>query len=252
MEPVTYALRRCGVCGRLAIGRRRRPGLPYLRGMATTLTVVLSSGGRSPRWLTSANPGRAGSAVVGPRDHRRAHDKRPRRRCLLLASVLYGIWMAGQAFRLIRACGFCGPMVATCWARRTQPGRRRPTALLCTHFARRIHRCALQLTTVAGTRASVSQLTPCRCERPLHAGKSAPGSRSLPKLGACRSAAITDTAKRPAARPPPPSCPMRRRVLAYHRRDNMPGQIGHNKAPWTIRQDHPGGKAPALGTHHET
>ena len=85
-------------------------------GMETTLTVVLSSGGRSPRWLTSANPGRAGSAVVGSRDHRRAHDKRPRRRCLLLAAVLYGTWMAGQAFRLIRACGFCGPMAATCCA----------------------------------------------------------------------------------------------------------------------------------------
>jgi len=57
MEPETYALRKCGVCGRPAIGRRRRPGRPYLRGMETTLTVVLPSGGRSPRWLTSAIPG---------------------------------------------------------------------------------------------------------------------------------------------------------------------------------------------------
>jgi hypothetical protein len=31
-----------------------------------------------------------------------------------------------------------------------------------------------------------------------------------------------------------------------------PGNPGYDKAPWTIRQDHPGGKAPALGTHHET
>ena len=29
--------------------------------METTLTAVLPSGGRSPRWLTSANPGWAGS-----------------------------------------------------------------------------------------------------------------------------------------------------------------------------------------------
>jgi hypothetical protein len=35
-------------------------------------------------------------------------------------------------------------------------------------------------------------------------------------------------------------------------KDNFPGQPGHEKAPWTIGQDHPGGKAPALGTHYET
>ena len=142
MEPETYALRRCGVCGRLAIGRRRRPGRPYLRGIETTLTVVLSSGGRSPRWLTSANPGRAGSAVIGSRDHRRAHDKRPRPRCLLLAAVLCGTWMAGQAFRLIRAADSAGRWPLPAAPRRTQPRRRRPTALLCTHFPRRIHRRA--------------------------------------------------------------------------------------------------------------
>src|ERR1035441_7787472 len=40
-----------------------------------------------------------------------------------------------------------------------------------------------------------------------------------------------------------------------------PGKPGHDKAPWTIRQDHPGGKDPATGptmqpntvnTHHQT
>ena len=56
-------------------------------------------------------------------------------------------------------------------------------------------------------------------------GKPAPGSRSPPKSGARRSAAIPGTARGPAARPPPPSCPMRPGVLAYHRRDNVPGQI---------------------------
>jgi excisionase family DNA binding protein len=43
--------------------------------------------------------------------------------------------------------------------------------------------------------------------------------------------------------------------------DRFRGNPGHDKAPWTIRQDHPGGKAPALGpitkpntqnTHHHT
>ena len=29
-----------------------------------------------------------------------------------------------------------------------------------------------------------------------------------------------------------------------------PGKPGHEKAPWTIRQDHPGGKDPATGPQH--
>jgi hypothetical protein len=33
-------------------------------------------------------------------------------------------------------------------------------------------------------------------------------------------------------------------------RQHQPGRSGHSKAPWTIRQDHPGGKAPAMRTHH--
>ena len=76
-----------------------------------------------------------------------------------------------------------------------------------------------------GARASVSRLTPYRCAGPGMRGKPAPGSRYRPKMGARRSAAICGTAKRPVAPPPPPSCPIRRGVLAYHRRDNVPGQI---------------------------
>ncbi len=52
------------------------------------------------------------------------------------------------------------------------------------------------------------------------------------------------------------SCPMLSGEPAYDCASvikvTFPGETGHDKAPWTIRQDHPGGKAPALGTHHET
>ena len=72
-----------------------------------------------------------------------------------------------------------------------------------------------------------------------------------PRMRIRRAAAI-----RPAGRPPPTSCPMLSGDPAYDcasvTKDRFPGESGHAKAPWTIRQDHPGGKAPALGTHHET
>jgi hypothetical protein len=226
MEPETYALRKCGVCGRLAIGRRRRHGQPFLRRIEITLTVVLSSGGRSPRWLTSANPG-AGRLRSGRlreiTDERTISDFAVGaccpRRCPL--------WHQDgrPELRIIRACGSADRWPLPAAPRRTQPNRRRPTALFCTHFARRIHRRALQLTAVTGTRASVPQSTRTAVQGPCMRGKSAPGSRSLPKFGACRSAAITGTARGPVARPARPSRPMCLSGLAYHRRDNMTGQI---------------------------
>src|SRR5215468_3504682 len=94
-------------------------------------------------------------------------------------------------------------------------------------------------------------------------GKPAPGSRSPPRTTARRSAAIYRGSDRPRKHPAPPSCPMLPDVVAYHRRDKSArAKPGINKAPWTIRQDHPGGKAPATGTpamqpntannHHDT
>jgi hypothetical protein len=71
--------------------------------------------------------------------------------------------------------------------------------------------------------ASVSRLTPYHWARVLQAGQA--GSHFLLRMRAGRSAAIPGTAGRPAARRLPPSCPMRRGVLAYHRRDNVTGQI---------------------------
>jgi hypothetical protein len=60
---------------------------------------------------------------------------------------------------------------------------------------------------------------------PCMRGKPASGPRSPPRMGARRSAAIYGDSERPGERPPPPSCPMCLSGLAYHRRDNLPGQI---------------------------
>ena len=66
-----------------------------------------------------------------------------------------------------------------------------------------------------------------------------------PRMRTCRAAAI-----RPTRRPHLPRCPMLSGDPAYVcasvTKDRFPGETGHEKAPWTIRQDHPGGKAPAL------
>ena len=79
-------------------------------------------------------------------------------------------------------------------------------------------------------------------------GKPAPGSRSPPRIGARRSAAMYGCSERPGERPPTSSCPMRRASWRTIAVTICPGKSGQNKAPWTIRQDHPGGKAPATGT----
>jgi len=93
-------------------------------------------------------------------------------------------------------------------------------------------------------RVSVSRLTLYHRATALHARQA--GSRP-PLTAEDRRAQISGDLRaqqRPRERPPPPSCPMLPGLVAYHRRDNLPGQNpGANKAPWTIRQDHPGGKA---------
>ena len=67
-------------------------------GMETTLTVVLSSGGRSPRWLTSANPGRPAPQWSAREitDERTISDFVAGACCSRRCS--YGTWMAGQNF----------------------------------------------------------------------------------------------------------------------------------------------------------
>ena len=72
---------------------------------------------------------------------------------------------------------------------------------------------------------SMFRLTLYHGARALHARQA--GSR-LPLTaqdGARRSAAMYGCSDRPRERPPRPSCPMLPDVVAYHRRDNLPGQI---------------------------
>ena len=73
--------------------------------------------------------------------------------------------------------------------------------------------------------ASVSRLTPYHWARVLQAGQA--GSRLPLPAEDARPQISRDTGYRetPGGTSAPPSCPMRRGVLAYHRRDNVPGQI---------------------------
>ena len=72
---------------------------------------------------------------------------------------------------------------------------------------------------------SMFRLTLYHGARALHARQAGSRSRSPPGTGACRSAAMYGCSDRPRERPPRPSCPMLPDVVAYHRRDNLPGQI---------------------------
>jgi hypothetical protein len=85
----------------------------------------------------------------------------------------------------------------------------------------------------------------------MRAKATVPGPHCQPRMRTRRAAAI-----RPPDRPPPASCPMLPGESTYDyasvTNGNSRVKPGTKKAPWTIRQDHPGGKAPALGTHHET
>ena len=92
------------------------------------------------------------------------------------------------------------------------------------NFGRRIRRCAGQLAVLAGP-VSVSRLTLHHGATALHARQADSRIPLTPKIGARRSAAIYGHSERPGERPPPPSCPMCYGGLAYHRRDNLPGQI---------------------------
>ena len=209
-----------------AAGCSRSPTAATPPGMGTTLTAMLFSGGRAAL-AHSATPAsfqlRCGQL---PPDHRGPYDRQP---CLGRRLARAGARTApGRQARpsgRYRPTGPAGRWPLPAVLRRTQPGHRRPTAPECTHFACRIRRRAGQLAALAADRASVSRLTPYRCEGPCMRGKPAPGSHCLLRMRSCRSASIYGTARRPAARPPPPSCPMRLGVLAYHRRDNVPGQI---------------------------
>ena len=147
---------------------------------------------------------------------------------------------ADRAVQLIRGSG---PTAAACCARRTQPGPRRPTAQLCTNF--RAPRPP------ASRPAGRPSRGPDQCvpvdPAPLgeHRQCGQADSRSSARRGcAGRSAAAPGTVIRPATRPPPRSCPMRLSVLAYHRRDNVPGQIRAQIGPLDHPPRSPRGQGP--------
>ena len=179
-----------------------------------------------PRCPPSATPARSGSPGPTPPEHRGPYDRQTSsRRRLARAGARTAPGRQAGPFGRYWPAGLAGRWPLPAALRRTQPGRGRPNAPECTHFAPASAEAAADAAPEPGAQASVSRLTPVPLCRPGMRGKPAPGSRYPPKMGARRSAAICGTAKRPAAPPAPPSCPMCRGVLAYHRRDDVPGQM---------------------------
>ena len=132
----------------------------------------------------------------------------------------------GTVARAVRLLPASTPTAVACCARRARPRRGRRTAPDCINFARRIRRRG-------GQRAPRVRACSCR----------------MPRICVRGSAAISDATIRPA---PLMRCslPEVSEQCSVRCRQHQPGQSGHSKAPWTIRQDHPGGKAPAMRTHH--
>jgi hypothetical protein len=89
-------------------------------------------------------------------------------------------------------------------------------------------------------------------QRSRNAGQA--GARLPLPTGAARrkSAAVPGTARRPAVRPPPPSCPMWPGALTYHHRDNVPGQIRARIGPLDHPPRSPRGQGPCDRTRHAT
>ena len=199
----------------LVVRRRRRPGRPLRQITGTTRSATSTA-----TWLARAGARLAPGA-------------------------------AAQAVRLIRARE---PSSATCRARRTQPGPRRPTALFCTNFR--------------APRPSARRAAGCPSRRPDQLVPAGPvslcklkqcGASRLPLLlhaGVARPRISRDTGDRdqPGAAAGAPGCPRCQSKPAYHAASTSSalclGRSGYSKAPWTIRQDHPGGKAPATGPFH--
>jgi len=191
-----------GVWGPLAGRYRRRLERPQRRqGDHADCDAVL----RRPRRAGSHRviPARSGSRRPAPPDHQGPHDRQTSsRRRHAHAGARTAPGRQTGPFGRYGPAGPAGRWPLAAALRRTQPGRRRPTAAECTHFARRIRRCVGRLAALAGGRASVSRLTPYRYAGPGMRGKPAPGSCCPPRMGARRSAAICGTARRPAARRP--------------------------------------------------
>ena len=105
----------------------------------------------------------------------------------------------------------------------------------------------------------MSRLTPYPLRKGRHAGQ---GGSRLPPAEDARPQISGDMPGGTSAPAFLPDAPRRIGVPCASVTDHLfPGKPGHNKAPWTIRQDHPGGKAlrqeptmqpNTVNTHHDT
>ncbi len=217
-----------------------------------TLTAMIFSGGRAAlahRLLPPRSGFAAAISASSPRTARSATSSptltrsRQRSHCT---------WTAGQTVRPIQACGpVTGDRYVLYFG-----GRRRPNALECTHFARRIRRRTDQPTALAGGPASVSRLTSYRCSRSGTLGQAGSRLHCTVRICARRSAAIPGDHEAPGinlGRLPARCAQANRRTILRERcAPPISGQTRAQQGPLDHPPRSPRGQGPATGTHHET
>ena len=138
-RPGPAGQRGCGVRATGCSLSRRRLERPHRRhGDHADRDAILRRSRRAdPHRRLPRVPAPRGQLRPGTEDHTIG---KPRRDVGLLAPVLARHLAAGRTVRPVLACGLAGRWPLPAVLRRTQPGRRRPNAPECTHFARRISR----------------------------------------------------------------------------------------------------------------
>ena len=165
-----------------------------------------------------------------------------------------GTWTASQIVRPVQTSGIHRPgdRYLLRSGRLSLVAEDRPHFYVQT-FGRRICQRAGQLAVLAGPGQRVPVDAVPLGKDPACAAKSAPGSRSPPRTGARRSAGMYGGGDRPRERPPLRSCPMLPDGLAYHRRDNLPGQNrAQIRPPGPSAKITQGARPCDTGTHHAT
>jgi hypothetical protein len=142
------------VAARPAVGFLAREVRAEMTALSATTAAAASGTGlvrqdkegsaSAGRWLPAADDSGADGELARSSRATRAATSGHTPACSCWSSP--GTRTAGQRVRLLPASG---PEAAACCARRTQRGPRRPTALFCTNFARRIRRRADQPTVPA-------------------------------------------------------------------------------------------------------
>jgi hypothetical protein len=200
-------------------------------------------------------PARSGPPGPTPPEHRGPHDRQTSsRRRLARAGARTAPGRQAGPFGRYWPAGPTGRWPLPAVLRRTQPGRRRPNAPECTHFAPASAEAAADAAPEPGSPGQRVPVDPVPLGKgPACGANRLPAPDTPPKMGARRSAAIRGTALCPAAPPAPPSCPMRRGVLTYHRRDDVPGQTrAQIRPPGPSAKITQGARPCDTGTHHAT